>query len=137
MQIKKICFLAIAAVALQACSNYQARVYNEVPLVEGEEVVRFVEFCYFETEPNGAAFKVMGKVQVGGGTYGSAAGLLPKLEAKAKARGGNAVANYRGSQRFGFWPWRFIRPVVSGDAVQILNAHGKSCQELGGTTLPQ
>lgn len=129
--------MALAAVALQACSNYQARVYNEVPLVEGEEVVPFEEFCYFETEPNGAAFKVMGKVQVGGGTYGSAASLLPKLEAKAKARGGNAVANYRGSQRFGFWPWRFIRPVVSGDAVQILNAHGKSCQELGGTTLPQ
>lgn len=132
MNFKGVIFLAAAAIALQACSNYQPRVYNEVPLAEGEEAVPFEDFCYFDTEPNGAAFKVIGKVHLGGNFYGSANGLLPGFEKKVKARGGNSIANFKASQRFGFWPWRFIRPVVSGDAIQILNANGKSCEELGG-----
>ncbi|MBR2075687.1 MAG: hypothetical protein IKB43_11910 [Fibrobacter sp.] len=132
MNFKGVIFLAAAAIALQACSNYQPRVYNEVPLVEGEEVVPFEEFCYFETEPNGAAFKVLRKAVVGGGSYGSTESLKPTLEQKVAKLGGNSIANFKASQRFGFWPWRFIRPVVSGDAIQILNANGKSCEELGG-----
>ena len=132
MNIKTICVLAFAAVALQACSNYQPRVYNEVPLAEGQEAEEFTDFCYFDTEPNGAAFTVLKKVAVGGNSYGSTSKLLPILEEKAKKLGGNSVANFRASQRFGFWLWRIVRPVVSGDAIKILNANGKSCEELGG-----
>ena len=132
MNLKVVFLLAVAAIALQACSNYQPRVYNEVPLAEGEEVVPFEGFCYFDTEPNGAAFKVLRKAVVGGGSYGSTESLKPTLEQKVAKLGGNSIANFKASQRFGFWPWRFIRPVVSGDAIQILNANGKSCEELGG-----
>ncbi|MBR4783939.1 MAG: hypothetical protein IK012_01630 [Fibrobacter sp.] len=132
MKLKGILLMGAAALALQACSNYQPRVYTPAPLAEGQQVEPFNDFCFFDTEPNGAAFTVLKRVVVGGGFYGSADGLKPKLEDKAKKQGGNSVANYKGSQRFGFWPWRFIRPVVSGDAIQILNANGKSCEELGG-----
>ena len=132
MNLKGVILLAAAAIALQACSNYQPRVYNEVPLAEGEEAVPFEDFCYFDTEPNGAAFTVLKRAVVGGTFYGSTEGLKPKLEQKVKGQGGNSIANFKASWRFGFWPWRFIRPLVSGDAIQILNANGKSCEELGG-----
>lgn len=132
MNLKGVLLLAAAAIALQACSNYQPRVYTPAPLAEGQQVELFNDFCYFDTEPNGAAFTVLKKVVAAGNFYGSAEGLKPKLEDKAKRQGGNSVANFKASQRFGFWPWRVIRPVVSGDAIQILNANGKSCEELGG-----
>jgi hypothetical protein len=51
------------------------------------------------------------------------------------AKGGNAVGNYHEGQRFGFWPWRLVRPVASGDAITILNTRGKSCVEMGGYAL--
>ncbi len=31
--------------------------------------------------------------------------------------GGNTIINYEGGQSFGFWPWRIVRPVVYGTAV--------------------
>ena len=132
MNLKGILLLATAVIALQACSNYQPRVYTPAPLAEGQQVELFNDFCYFDTEPNGAAFTVLKRAVVGGSFYGSTEGLKPKLEQKVKGLGGNSIANFKASQRFGFWPWRIIRPVVSGDAIQILNANGKSCEELGG-----
>lgn len=130
-----IVLVVATAFALSACSNYSKRNYTEVPLSDGEEIVLFNEFCYFETEPQGAAFKIVKKkTVVAGNVYGSPDALLPKLEEKVKTQGGNSIANFNASQRFGFWPWRAIRPIVSGDAIQIMNAHGKSCAELGGHT---
>lgn len=130
-----IVLVVATAFALSACSNYSKRNYTEVPLNDGEEIVPFNEFCYFETEPQGAAFKIVKKkTVVAGNVYGSPDALLPKLEEKVKTQGGNSIANFNASQRFGFWPWRAIRPIVSGDAIQIMNAHGKSCAELGGHT---
>lgn len=133
--VLSIVLVAATAFALSACSNYSKRNYTEVPLSDGEEIVPFNEFCYFETEPQGAAFKVIKKKTiVAGNFFGSTDGLLPKLEDKVTKRGGNSIANFNASQRFGFWPWRVIRPITSGDAILIMNAHGKSCAELGGHT---
>lgn len=133
MKIVYSLIIIAVAFALSACSNYSKHNYTEVPLSDGEEIAPLNEFCYFDTEPQGAAFKVVKKkVIVAGNFFGSTDGLLPKLEQKVKSRGGNAIANFSASQLFGFWPWRIIRPYTSGDAIQILNAHGKTCAELGG-----
>ena len=52
--------------------------------------------------------------------------------AQARKAHADAIINYNGSQRFGFWPWRFIRPVVTGDAVRIDNPEVFDCVKLGG-----
>ena len=44
--------------------------------------------------------------------------------------GGNVVINYNASQRFGFWPWRIVRPVVWGTAVKWKTP--VDCKQLGG-----
>lgn len=135
--MKKTLLLAVsfAAFAMVGCSNYSHKDYTEVPLAEGEEFVPPTEFCAFEDFPQGVPFKVLGVVKAAKGTYGGADYLRPIIQEKVNAKGGNAVANYHEGQRFGFWPWRMIRPVASGDAITILNTRGKSCADMGGYTL--
>ena len=130
---KKFLFaVSFAALALVGCSNYSARPFTEIPLADGEEVVPPTEFCAFEDFPQGVPFKVHAPVKAAKSTYGGAESLRPTIMEKVGARHGNAVANYHENQRFGFWPWRMIRPVASGDAITILNTRGKSCAEMGG-----
>ena len=52
--------------------------------------------------------------------------------ADAKAAGADAVIHYNGSQRFGFWPWRFVRPVVTGTAIKWEPARDVDCAAAGG-----
>ena len=135
--MKKTLLLAVSfvAFAMVGCSNYSHRDYTEVPLADGEEFVPPTVFCAFEDFPQGVPFKVLGVVKAAKGTYGGAAYLRPIIQERVNAKGGNAVGNYHEGQRFGFWPWRVVRPVASGDAITILNTRGKSCEEMGGYTL--
>ena len=135
MNKKILMAVSFAALMFAGCSNYSHTDYTEVPLSEGEEFVPPTEFCAFEDFPQGVPFKVLGVVKAAKGTYGGADYLRPIIQEKVQKKGGNAVANYHENQRFGFWPWRMVRPVASGDAITILNTRGKSCAEMGGKTL--
>jgi hypothetical protein len=65
-------------------------------------------------------------------TYGDVQALTMQLVGEARRVHADAIINYNGAQHFGFWPWRFIRPVVSGDAVRIENPEALDCARLGG-----
>jgi len=87
------------------------------------------------TPPTDIKYEKIQKIDIRKGTYGSVTGILPAFADKADSLGANAVVNYKGSQRFGFWPWRFVRPVVTGEAVNLHLDNGKTCQDIGGATV--
>ncbi|WP_228878245.1 hypothetical protein [Paraburkholderia saeva] len=61
--------------------------------------------------------------------------LLPRLADEARLRGADAIIEYDGAQRCGFWPWRLVRPVAHGVAVQWTEARPAGCESIGGTKL--
>lgn len=97
------------------------------------------DFCFFPgLPPADLKYRVVKKIKLGKGTYGSVRDILPALAQRAQTLGADAIINYAGSQRFGFFPWRFVRPVARGTAVQWLDpAHSQAheCTNIGGTTL--
>lgn len=93
-------------------------------------------FCFFAgTPPADVKYAVVKKLKVSKGTYGGVKDILPKFAGHAKKIGADAIIDYTGSQRFGFWPWRMVRPVVRGTAVKWSGTLGKDCTAMGGTTL--
>lgn len=70
-------------------------------------------------------------MKIGKNTYGSVTDLYPKILDKAAKLNADAVIHYNASQRFGFWPWRFVRPVMTGTAIKWQSTP-PSCQSLGG-----
>ncbi|WKE65319.1 hypothetical protein PVT67_16890 [Gallaecimonas kandeliae] len=94
------------------------------------------QVCLFAGVPSqGAVFEEVKRIKVAKGSYGSVSQILPELAAKAQSMGANGVVHYMGSQRFGFWPWRIVRPVVRGTAVKVQFKEGQSCADLGGKTV--
>ncbi|MBT2794469.1 hypothetical protein [Paraburkholderia strydomiana] len=93
-------------------------------------------FCFFaRLPPASQKYKVIKNVKIGKGTYGGVADILPKMAEYAQLRGADAIVEYSGSQRFGFWPWRMVRPVVRGVAVQWTEPRQADCESIGGTKL--
>lgn len=82
-------------------------------------------------------YQVVKKLKVAKGTYGSVTNIQPKFVQEVNETGADAVIRYHAGQRFGFWPWRVVRPVISGVAVKWDSANEKpfSCIENGGTFL--
>lgn len=72
------------------------------------------------------------RLKYGKGSYGSVNDLLPKVVEDVKAAGADAVINYNGAQHFGFFPWRFVRPVVTGTAVKWSSTRHVDCTSAGG-----
>ena len=94
------------------------------------------EFClYSGSPPSTAKYRSIGRVKLGKGTYGGVRDELPAFVAEARAKGADAVTNYNGSQRFGFWPWRMVRPVLTGVAVKFDDGKSPDCEASGGATL--
>ena len=94
------------------------------------------DFCFFsQLPPSDQKYRVVKKLKIGKGTYGSVEDILPKLAAYAQSDGADAIVQYTGSQRFGFWPWRMVRPVVRGVAVQWIDPKPETCESIGGTKL--
>lgn len=92
--------------------------------------------CFFAGgPPPDVKYEVIRKLKAGKGTYGSVKDVLPRLASLAISRGADAVINYNGSQRFGVFPWRLVRPVVSGEAVRWLESPKQDCHSMGGATL--
>ncbi|MFT6908589.1 MAG: hypothetical protein ACJAS1_005291 [Oleiphilaceae bacterium] len=65
--------------------------------------------------------------------YGNINSVLPIIVKQAQSLGADAIIDYNGGHRFGFWPWQFIRPVVRGTAVTWDSPNDIDCKALGGT----
>lgn len=89
--------------------------------------------CLFTgTPPAEYTYTSIKELDYGKGSYGSVNDLLPKVVGDAKAAGADAVIHYNGAQHFGFWPWRFVRPVVTGTAIKWSPARDIDCAGAGG-----
>lgn len=94
------------------------------------------DFCFFHGLPAAdAKYTVIRRLKLGKGTYGSVLDIIPTFAQNARAKGADAIIQYDGSQRFGFWPWRFVRPVVRGTAIRWNTPEKKVCASIGGTSL--
>lgn len=95
-----------------------------------------LELCLITGEPpSGVQYESVKKLRIGKNSYGSVTDILPAFAEQATTLGANAVVNYVGSQRFGFWPWRFVRPVVRGEAVRLHFNENQTCDDIGGATV--
>lgn len=95
-----------------------------------------MNFCLFGgLPPADAQYVQMREVKVKKGTYGSVREILPDLAQQARKIGADAIINYDGSQRFGLFIWRVVRPVVRGMAVKWLGPLPLNCDKMGGMTV--
>ncbi len=86
--------------------------------------------CIISGTPSTDQYQVIKRVKAAKGTYGSVEELDPKIKAVAQKLNADAVINFHASQRFGFWPWRVVRPVATGTAVKL--SPNSNCAALGG-----
>lgn len=89
-----------------------------------------LHICAIKGTPDSTQFQIKKHIKVAKGTYGSVVELYPRFAERAHQVGGNVVINYNASQRFGFWPWRVVRPVIWGTAVKWNTP--VDCKALGG-----
>ena len=103
---------------------------------EGAASPELASFCIIAgTPPSDTPYRVLRRLKVGKGTYGGIRDILPRLASNAKRRGADALIDYDGAQRFGFFPWRMVRPVVRGTAIRWTGSKPESCTAVGGHTL--
>jgi len=89
--------------------------------------------CLFTGKPPADyAYTTIKELDYGKGSYGSVNDLLPKVVEDAKAAGADAIIDYNGAQHFGFFPWRLVRPVVTGVAIKWSPARDVDCAASGG-----
>jgi hypothetical protein len=94
------------------------------------------DFCFFsDAPPANTKYTVIRKLKLGKGSYGGVKDILPRFVERARKAGADAIINYTGSQRFGFWPWRVVRPVVRGTAIKWADSSNEDCRAMGGSTL--
>jgi hypothetical protein len=94
------------------------------------------DLCVFDNgAPADVPHQTIRSLKVAKGTYGGVKELLPTLTQQALADKADAIIDYNSSQRFGFWPWRVVRPVVTGTAIRWTEAPRKSCEALGGVRM--
>lgn len=86
--------------------------------------------CLIEGTPSAEHYKLIKRIKAAKGTYGGFEEIKPKLAIVARKYGADVVINYHQSQRFGFWPWRIVRPVLTGTAVKWNTP--VDCAALGG-----
>lgn len=124
----------VAGVAAQAATPEQE-------LAEGRKIAAGLsqegrDLCVFDGgAPSDVPHQVIRKLKVAKGTYGGVKELLPNLAQEALAGKADAIVDYNSSQRFGFWPWRVVRPVVTGTAIRWAEKPRKSCESMGGVRL--
>ncbi|MFT3762641.1 MAG: hypothetical protein QM761_08530 [Pseudoxanthomonas sp.] len=87
--------------------------------------------------PDGVKYVKVKDIKLGKGSFGSVKDMLDGFAGQVRQAGGEAVINYNGSQRFGFWPWRFVRPVVRGTAIRWEGPDKPECSAIGGTMLKE
>ncbi len=112
--------IAALAMTLTAISHAENQ-----PIITNDSSI-----CIIEDIPAADQYKIVKRVKVAKGIYGGFEEIKPKLAAQTRKLGANVVINYHQSQRFGFWPWRVVRPVLWGTAVKWNTP--VDCNALGG-----
>ncbi|MBB5205773.1 hypothetical protein HNQ51_003100 [Inhella inkyongensis] len=119
--------------AVHAGDVDEQRIGRELAAALSQEIR---SLCVFDNgAPAGTRFAVVRKLKVAKGTYGGVKELLPEFGKLALQARADAVVDYNSSQRFGFWPWRVVRPVVTGTAIRWSEAPTQTCEALGGVRL--
>jgi hypothetical protein len=93
-------------------------------------------FCLIAGTPS-AEFKysIVKTVKFAKGSYGGVKDVLPIFVEEAKIAGADAIIDYAGTQRFGFFPWRLVRPVLRGTAIKWEGTAPVDCEKAGGMTM--
>ena len=139
--MNKFCMLAIAlAMAHAAYAADDTTQQAATPPADAASVAASTipngDFClYSGAPPSDVKYRSVGHVKLSKGTYGGVRDELPAFVAEARAKGADAITNYNGAQRFGFWPWRMVRPVLTGVAVKFDEGKSPACVATGGSTL--
>jgi hypothetical protein len=121
----------LAAGALLLCVSQLSPAQDAVPAPDQKPANDGI--CLFTgTPPADFTYVAVKELDYGKGSYGSVNDILPKLVADAKAAGADAVIHYNGAQHFGFWPWRFVRPVATGTAIKWSPSRTVDCASAGG-----
>ncbi len=93
-------------------------------------------FCLFAGTPRAdLKYTIVKEVKLAKGSYGGVKDVLPAFVADAKSAGADAIIDYAGTQRFGFFPWRLVRPVLRGTAVKWESTSAVDCEKAGGMTM--
>ena len=66
------------------------------------------------------------------GTYGSVLDELPRFVRGPRRPAATRSSNYNGGQHFGFWPWRLVRPVLTGVPVKFDGPAGPRLRQATG-----
>ena len=136
--MNKICILVLSMVmvhAAQATDDAAAAPPSEAASAPVTTIANG-DFClYAGSPPSNFKYRSIGHVKLGKGSYGGVRDELPAFVAEARAKGADAITSYNGAQRFGFWPWRFVRPVLTGIAVKFDDGKVPDCAGSGGSTL--
>ena len=112
--------------ASQLCNAQTTPVTSEAQASKGG-------ICLFTgTPPSELTYTEIKELDYGKGSYGSVNDILPQLVEDAKAAGADAVIHYNGAQHFGFFPWRFVRPVATGTAIKWSPTRDVDCASAGG-----
>ena len=131
----------LAVVLMLAGAAAQAGSTPEQELAEGRRLAATLsqegrDLCVFDNgAPSDMPHQMLQKLKVAKGTYGGVKELLPSLVQQALAAKADALVDYNSSQRFGFWPWRVVRPVVTATAIRWNEAPRKSCEAMGGVRM--
>lgn len=105
----------------------------ETPAAASEPMANGDGICLFTgTPPADYSYVAVKELKYRKGSYGSVNDLLPRVVQDAKAAGADAIIHYNGAPRFGFWPWRFVSPVITGTAVKWSPARSIDCAGAGG-----
>ncbi|WP_457321171.1 hypothetical protein [Roseateles sp. P5_E11] len=126
--------LILASAAAQAGSPEQE-------LADGKRIAASLsqegrDLCVFDNgAPSDMPHQKLQQLKVAKGTYGGVKELLPALVQQALVNKADALVDYNSSQRFGFWPWRVVRPVVTATAIRWNEAPRKSCEAMGGVRM--
>lgn len=129
--MKKLGIIGIILLFTSGCTTV---VLDSIHAENSQNIVpveKFKTMCIFDHTPN-VDYQSIKYFKVGKGSYGPVSSIMPKYVNQADLLGGNAIINYRGGQRFGFWPWRIVRPVAYGTAVKWEEKSNVECKTLGG-----
>ena len=112
--------------AASVSANQAARLAKMKPELAG--------FCLYGGAPGGdARYTALAPVKTSRETYGSVLDELPRFVETSKAAGADAVIKYNGAQHFGFWPWRLVRPLLTGVPIKW-DGPAPDCTASGGQT---
>ncbi|WP_445115249.1 hypothetical protein [Acinetobacter sp. WZC-1] len=129
--MKKTLLLILTTLTLSSAAlaqNTALRAEENMPEVDTAKT----PVCLLEVAPADSKFTVIKRLKLGKGTYGGVEELYPRFAESARKLHADAIINYRAGQRFGFWPWRIVRPVVSGTAIQWQSQPPIDCTAMGG-----